>query len=132
MQKGEIFFHKNLEFFNGEFGKKLLVLLNTPKKQENYIFCKTTSQEKERPKVPGCHPNKSLFFIPAGQEFLNENTWIQLEEFHQFHATTVLQHKWKGYLERKGKLQDLTIRQIINCIKKLKDIEENVWELIKK
>ena len=62
--RGAIFFHP----------------LNTPSKDEPYLFVKTTSQQKDKPLIPGCIEERSLFFIPVSKSFFKENTWIELYE----------------------------------------------------
>lgn len=132
MQKGEIFFHKNLLFKNGETGEKYLVLMNTPTKQDKYVFCKTTTQQKTKSKNPGCNPGELVFFIPAQKDWFPKDTWIQLHEYYQFHAVEAIQDYWDHNLLEKGVLQDLTIRQLVNCVKRLEDVEEESLELILK
>jgi hypothetical protein len=55
--RGAIYHHNKLVFHNGFTGKKYLILLNTPVKNEPYLFVKTTSQkiqEIRARKVRGC------------------------------------------------------------------------------
>jgi len=132
LQKGSIFFHTKLKFKNGTEEEKLLVQLNNPnpKKSEPYLFCKTTSKENGKPLKPGCHPKISLFFIPKRQESFKENTWLQLYEIYAFDAASVLRDSWNKCLLEKGVIKDLTIRQLMNCIKQISDIEINFKNLI--
>jgi len=46
--RGAIYHHSKLLFHNGFTGKKYLILLNTPREKEPYLFVKTTSQKKEK------------------------------------------------------------------------------------
>jgi hypothetical protein len=130
LQKGSIFFHTKFKFKNGTEGEKLLVQLNNPKKSEPYLFCKTTSKENGKPLTPGCHHKISLFFIPKEQESLKENTWLQLFEIYPFDAASVIRDSWDKCLVEKGIIKDLTIRQLMNCIKRIPDIETNFKNLI--
>lgn len=82
--RGAIYHHSGLTFFNGVIGKKYLILLNTPAKNEPYLFVKTTSQKKDRLSTPGCIKEKSLFFIPAGKTFFWQDTWVQLYDIYEF------------------------------------------------
>jgi hypothetical protein len=81
--RGAIYHHSKLTFHNGFTGKKYLILLNTPGKNEPYLFVKTTSQKKDKPSTPGCIKKRSLFFIPAGKTFFKKDTWVQLYEIYQ-------------------------------------------------
>jgi len=132
LQKGSIYFHDKFKFKNGAEGEKLLIQLNNPKGSEPYLFCKTTAIESGKPLTPGCHPGISLFFIPKGQEWFRENTWLQLFEIYPFDAASVLRDSWKKCLVEKGILRDLTIRQLMNCIRRILDIELNFRRLILK
>lgn len=133
MQKGEIYSHKNFKFKNGGTSEKLLVLLYIPKKKSRpYLFCLTTSQSKRKSFKEGCQPDRSLFFLPKNKEFFEKNTWLQLNEIYPMDAPSVLQDSMANYMRREAMLKDLTIRQIMNCIKKLIDVEEEYQEWILK
>jgi hypothetical protein len=123
MEKGTILFHEEFRFTNGEFGEKLLIILNTPDPNvEPYLLCRVTSKENKKPKKFGCQEDISVFFLPANHDFFERDTWIQLYEVFPFDATTLLQDHFNRQLSVLGKLKDLTIRQLMNCIRKIKDI----------
>ena len=82
--RGAIYHHRQLVFHNGVTGKKYLILLNTPGKNEPYLFVKTTSQKKDKPSTAGCIKKRSLFFIPAGKTFFYKDTWVQLYDIYEF------------------------------------------------
>jgi len=132
LKKGTILFHEKFKFKNGELGEKLLIVLNTPdlKKGEPYILCRTTSQEDNKPKTFGCHEKLSLFVLPAKQDFFEKDTWIQLHEVFPFEPTTLLQDHYNKQLSVLGKLKDLTIRQLMNCILKIRDISVGYKKMI--
>ena len=123
MEKGTILFHEKFRFVDGELGEKLLIILNTPDpKVESYLLCRVTSQEKNKPKIFGCQEDLSLFFLPANHDFFEKDTWIQLYEIFPFDAAALIQDHFNKQLNVLGKLKDLTIRQLMNCIRKVKDI----------
>jgi hypothetical protein len=132
LEKGTILFHEKFRFKNGEIGEKLLLVLNTPdlKKRELYLLCRVTSQESNKPKTFGCHEELSLFFLPAKQDFFEKDTWIQLHEIFPFGANTLLQDHYDKQLTALGKLKDLTIRQLMNCIRKVRDISMGYKKMI--
>lgn len=131
MKKGSILYHEKFKFRNGERGEKLLVLLNTPKlPSEPYLFCKTTSKQNGKPRSPGCHPSFSLFFIPGGIEFFTKDTWLQLYEIYPFDVASVLQDSLTKQLIEMGSLKSNTIRDLMNCISKIRDIETEYKILI--
>lgn len=46
-QAGDVFLHKKIPFSDGEFGKKLFIVINSPlRSKENYLVCKTTSKAR--------------------------------------------------------------------------------------
>ena len=131
MEKGTILFHEKFKFSNGELGEKLLIILNTPDpKVEPYLLCRVTSQESNKPKTFGCHQELSLFFLPAKHDFFERDTWVQLYEVFPFDSGTLLQDHFNKQLNVLGKLKDLTIQQLMNCIRKVKDIALGHKEMI--
>lgn len=134
MDKGAILFHSKFRFIDGEEGEKLLIILNNPNPaKEPYLVCRVTSQGKNKPRARGCHEERSLFFLPGGQDFFEKDTWIQLHEIFSFNASELLQDHFGGKLRELGKLDDLTIRQLMNCIRKIEDISrENKGMILKK
>ena len=111
--RGAIYYHPSFEFTNGETGKKLIILLNTPAKKEPYIFVKTTSQQKDKPLSPGCIKKRNLYFIPAGKSFFQENTWIELYERYVMMPEDVDKNKDMKVI---GSLDSKTVDKIINCL----------------
>lgn len=132
MKAGDIFYCSKFTYKNGETGKKLLVLLNSPINDEPFIICKTTSQSKNKPTNPGCHPNLDLFLILKKNDYFNENTWLQFYELYEFDKTEFFNLKTKCGLEYKSSLKNITVKQIINCLKKCKGIIKYHLELILK
>lgn len=124
MKKGSILFHKEFSYKNGEIGEKLLVLLNEPKTpSEPYLFCRVTSQEKDKPKQPGCIPNLSLFFISERNDYFSKDTWLQLYDIYPFNAASVLQDSLTKKMIVRGNLKSSTIKNLMACISLIKDIE---------
>jgi hypothetical protein len=131
LQKGEIFYHADFQFDNGGSAPKLLVLLNVPRNNsEPYLFCKTTSNPEKKIFQIGCQPDKHMFYIPKDTDFFNKNTWLELYYIAPFDAASVLKDSFSKLLTSKGKLKDLTIRQIVNCIKRIKLSEVKYKEMI--
>ena len=111
--RGTIYHHRQLVFHNGFTGKKYLILLNTPTKNEPYIFVKTTSQQINRPTKPGCIKEKSLFFIPAGKTFFKKNTWVQLYELYPIPPEDI---DSMDEITLEGNLDVKIIDDIVNCL----------------
>jgi len=125
--RGVIYHHKNLIFHNGFTGKKYLILLNTPDKNEPYLFVKTTSQKKGKPTKPGCIKKHSLFFIPNGKTFFKKDTWVQLYEIYPILPADIDKKK---EITIEGSLDVKMIDDIVNCL--FDSEEENIPTIYKK
>ncbi len=126
--RGAIYHHKKLVFQNGIIGKKYLILLNTPSKNDPYLFVKTTSQKKDRPTTPGCIKQQSLFFIPAGKTFFSLDTWVQLYEIYPITPKDIDSKKDITVIEES--LDVKTIDDIVNCLFEAE--EDNITTIYKK
>jgi hypothetical protein len=111
--RGTIFHHKQLVFHNGFVGKKYLILLNTPSKNEPYLFIKTTSQQKDKPTTAGCIKERSLFFILGGKTFFPKDTWAQLYELYPIPAKDIDNNKNISVV---GSLDVKTTDAVVNCL----------------
>lgn len=82
--RGAIYFKPAFNFHDGGTSDKLIVLLNTPSKNDDYLFVPTTSQKKIRSKTAGCvkHYGSGEFFVPIGTSSLKDDTWIILAEIY--------------------------------------------------
>jgi hypothetical protein len=109
--RGTIFLHRNLVFKNGVVGRKYLILLNTPGKGQPYLFVKTTSRQKDKPKISGCIRDRSLFFIPAKKTFFSLDTWVQLYELY-----AVQDADKDPDLKIVDTLHSKTIDEIVRCL----------------
>lgn len=111
--RGTIYHHNHLIFHDGIVGKKYLVLLNTPSKNEPYLFVKATSQQKDKPLTPGCIKKRSLFFIPGGKTFFPKDTWVQLYELYPIEPKNIDNNK---DMTIDGSLDHKVIDDIVNCL----------------
>ena len=125
--RGAIYHHSKLVYHNGPTGKKYLILLNSPSKDEPYLFVKTTSQKKNKPSTPGCIRAHSLFFIPAGKTFFKLDTWVQLYEIYEFSPKDIDTNK---DITVEASLDVKIIDEIVNCLFKAE--EDNIALIQKK
>ena len=102
-------------------------MLNSPSKNEPYLFVKTTSQKKDRPTTPGCIKQRSLFFIPAGKTFFKIETWVQLFEIYPIPPKDIDKDK---NITVEGSLGIKMIDDIVNCLFKAE--EDNIPPIFKK
>lgn len=129
--KGEIYFSKDFKYSDGEVGKKLFIILNNPKKDEPYVVVKTTTERPKTQYREGCNSNLRLFYIKAGCESFPEDTFIQFHELYPFTNYDFVKGHFKATISKKGELSDLCIRQILNCLRKIKeDISQQYYKLI--
>ena len=125
--RGAIYHHRQLVFHNGVTGKKYLILLNTPGKNEPYLFVKTTSQKKDKPSTAGCIKDRSLFFIPADSTFFKLDTWVQLYEIYEFSPKDIDTNK---DITVEASLDVKIIDQIVTCLFEAE--EDNIAPIHKK
>jgi len=125
--RGTICHHSELVFHNGFIGKKYLILINTPSKNEPYLFLKTTSQKKDKSTTSGCIKKHSLFFIPAGKTFFPKDTWVQLYEIYEFLPQDINTNKKISIV---ASLDHRTIEAIVNCLFEAE--EDNIAPVHKK
>ena len=125
--RGTICHHRELIFHNGFTGKKYLILLNTPDKNEPCLFVKTTSQKKDKPTIPGCIKDRSLYLIPAKKTFFKLDTWVQLYEIYAMPSKDVDDDK---DISVQGSLDVKMVDDIVNCL--FESEEDNIPLIHKK
>lgn len=130
MNKGTILFHKDFQFHDGQSGDKLIIVLNTPKKKEPYLCCKTTSKQKFDIDKEGCHSHKNIYVIASHTDWFKVKTWVQFHELYEFEPEKFLQAHFKGDLEIKGELKENTVNAIRNCIKRSDDVSKHHLSLL--
>ena len=113
--KGDILFNKKFIYETGATDEKLLVILNSPSQGEPFLFVKTTSQQHDKPKTPGCieDRHRSLFHIPAKKDFFRDDTWIQIYSFEAMDHDYVVNHP---DINKIGSLKPKTINGIMDCL----------------
>lgn len=132
LKPGCILFDIKFKFKDNEIGEKLIVLLNNPRENEPYLFCRTTSREKPPYKIKtpkGCQKNSQYFFINECS-FFPEDTWLLLHDIFEYDYTCMLNKYFKGEMKIKNCINDTTLRQIKNCIKNSRDISVKHLEMI--
>jgi hypothetical protein len=116
--RGSIFLDENFQFRDGTKGRKLLILLNNPAKNDPYFLVKTTSKQHEKSKTPGCieQPYQAYFIQGNSGDFFEVNTWIQLDDYFMFEQKSV-----KKKLNYIGKLSEKTTKLVIDCFRKINE-----------
>jgi len=127
-----VLYHLNFQFKDGETGQKLLIILNTPRNDEPYLCCKTTSKQKFDLDKEGCYSNKNIYVLNPTKDCFSLKTWVQFYDIYEFHASTFLQAHFNGDIKIKGKLLINAINAIVNCIRKSEDISNYHLLLLKR
>lgn len=131
--KGDVYFHAKFPFSDGTFGEKRFVIINEPQQNEPCLVLKSTSQNIPTALPPGCHHTRRVFFLDCGApDCFPIPTLIQLAEVFELQPGELVKgHLVEKTVQHKGKLPDLTVSQIINCLRKLKeDISETHFTMI--
>ncbi|MEA1947008.1 MAG: hypothetical protein U9N83_06860 [Thermodesulfobacteriota bacterium] len=132
MKRGTILFHSKFRFHNGEIGEKFLVILNNQKSRDPFLVAKTTAQDNNKSRNPGCILKENLFFIEVSKTWFKLDTWVQLFEVYPFTASEVLKARFDGDLEIRGELPEQKANEIKNCVKRLIDFPVRYKEMIVK
>jgi len=132
LKSGCILFDIKFTFKDNVIGEKLIVLLNNPRENEPYLFCRTTS--RERPpyliKTPkGCQKNSQYFFINACN-FFPEDTWLLLCDIYEYDKALILKKALNKEIRILNSIDDTILRKVKNCIKYSRDISEKHRKMI--
>ena len=132
--RGAVYSKPDFLFKDGGKSDKLILLLNTHAKNDDYLFVPTTSQQKIRSKTVGCvkHYGGGEFFIPIKTTAFKTDTWIILAEIYPVSRTEIQTNP--GYT----RLQEVTLQsklmdRVIDCLFKhhSDDIPEMYESLIR-
>lgn len=131
-EPGEVLCDDQFQFSDGTKGKKLFIVLNNAGVGEPCLVVKTTSQVRRYTNTQvGCNPQKKVFYVITSAGVFTQNTFIQLDEIFPYHPDELLTGYWQKRIKQVSKLPDLILRQLKNCLKKLKqDIPEKYYRMI--
>jgi hypothetical protein len=90
MKQGTVYLHKDFRFHDGEVKDKFFIILNTPRQNEFFITCKTTSQQKWRPDREGCHNIDNVYVLRENDDFFQKKTWVQFEEYYNISQVKII------------------------------------------
>lgn len=119
--RGAIYYKPDFRFHDGGKSDKLILLLNTPARTDDYLFVPTTSKQKIRSRTIGCvkHYGAGEFFIPTETTALEGDTWIILAELYPLPFKTIQTDP--GYAR---------LRQIDKLVYKLYDLTDEEIEIV--
>jgi len=133
MARGAVYYHPQFKIHDNETGVKRFVILNEPHGDEPFLVAKTTTNLRDKQHAIGCNAALKVFYVPKGNEIpFPLDTLVQLDELYEFSSAELMKSSLQDkILEHKGELSALTMSQLVNCLKKLKnDIPEAYFEMI--
>jgi hypothetical protein len=128
--RGKVFFHKQFQFNDGGQSDKLLIVVNEPKGNADWIWIKTTSKPKPQ-NTRGCHSFSNLFVLEQGDDFLSKKTWVQFLDIYNISTEALKDGIDAGDIHRIGNLKPQNVAAIINCMKKSQDLSPLELSLLK-
>lgn len=132
MKAGTVLFFNDFKFYDGTTKDKLIILLNTPKTDEPYLVCLTTSRQWKRKNSLGCHSDNNYYYIDEKQDKFIENTWVVFHNIYEFSHAKILSALLKNNLNDKFDLDINLWSALKNCILKSIDIDQDYLNLIKR
>lgn len=130
MSPGTVFFFEDFVFADGDKGNKLVIVLNSPKGDEPYLLCPTTSQQHKRKKIIGCHAENNYYYIDEKQDRFVKNTWVVFHKIYPFSAAMMVKQSLQTLRKTEFTLEQTLWRAIKNCILKSKDIDQDYLKMI--
>ncbi|MCK5493834.1 MAG: hypothetical protein KAJ14_12055 [Candidatus Omnitrophica bacterium] len=131
MRKKDVFYCPRFKFYDGETGKKLLLVLNEPSEGQPYLIVLVTSQQKNRKDVPGCYHKEGYYFIKENETWFSENTWLLFRPIYAFDFAKVLTESFSNNLTYKDQITEDFYIKILNCMLNSKDVKRLYKQILK-
>ena len=131
MDKGDILLHREFSLHDS-LKEKYLILLNQPdlEKNEDYLFVWATSKPIDKLRISGCNQSKYYFFIPKDKEYFPKDTWIEFWDIHPTDIRSIMVDIVEEKAAIVDQLSDQTIKEITNCVRKIKSIPRRYKKMI--
>lgn len=133
MRQGTVYLHLGYQFPNSEVVKdKFFIILNTPRQNEFFIPCITTTQQRWRSDREGCHNTDNFYVLKDNYDFFPKKTWVVFGagDYYPISQERLFDYVKKGIIIKRAELRQETIRAIINCVGKTEDISGLYWSMI--
>lgn len=132
MKQGTVYLHLGYRFPNGEVKDKFFIILNTPRQNEFFIPCITTSQQKWRPDREGCHNADNVYVLREDVDFFHKKTWVLfgVYDYYPLSQELLFDYLNRGIIIKRAELRQQTIRAIIKCVGRSEDISGLYWSMI--
>ena len=133
MTTGSVLSIKDFKFSDGAISPlKLVIILNNPSNDEEYLLVKTTSKPHSRSKTPGCYSSDNYYFIPKGQDKFRNDTWIIFDEYYHMTQAQMLNGITKNVITDMFDLELILWNAIKKCILKSVDLPGDYEGMIKR
>ena len=127
---GQILYHKDFVFIDGETGNKLVVVLNSGDNKKTSLVVKTTSQSARYPyTLPGCNSCNKVFciYIECDQDF-PKDTYVQLDYIYPINVDELLNNRQVSFV---GHLSEVCFSNLKKCLRNFRDdIPQQFWTTI--
>lgn len=127
---GQVLYHRNFIFTDGDTGNKLVIVLNTGDNDETSLVLKTTSQSARYPyTTPGCNSGKCVFcIITECEQGFRDDTYIQMDNIYPINVEQLLNKKQVSFVNY---LSDVCFANLKRCLRKFRnDIPQQYWTTI--
>ena len=127
---GQILYHKNFIFTNGNIGSKLVVVLNTGDNSEISLALKTTSQSARYPyATPGCNSGKKVFCIfKECKQGFPQDTYVQMDNIYPINVEQLLNNEQVSFVDH---LSEVCFANLKRCLRNFRDdIPQQYWATI--
>ncbi len=117
---GQILYHKNFIFTDGNTGSKLVVVLNTGDNSKTSIVLKTTKQSARYSyATPGCNSCKNVFYIlkECEQDF-PQDTYVQMDNVYPINVEQLLNNEQVSFV---GHLSGVCFANLKRCLRNFRN-----------
>lgn len=123
MTPGSVLLDRQFKLSDGSTAPKYIVVLNDGK-AGFYVTVRSTSKDKGKGRVAGCQSRDRFrnYFLPKGSCCFAKESWLMLNEFHEFDKNQLIAAKMSGRLEYINCLPDSLIKSLLVCAKESNDI----------
>ncbi len=131
MSPGTVLFDPEFSFKDGGKGRKIFIVLNNGS-GGIYVAVKTTSKGDRYGINHGCQaldrfPN---YYFVKGSCFLDESTWVQLDNFFEFKSDSLIQKVVRGEINRLGVLGGQQTEDLLKCTTHSEDLSLGQEQLV--
>jgi len=112
---GEVY-HGYYQFPDGGMSVKFILVLYANPTDDRVITCIATTVPADKNKILGCHFKTQRFFIPAGKEYFEVDTYFELLRLKEFSYK-----EFPSGIEKKFSLAPSMLALIKVCLGKFSD-----------